>query len=122
VSGVRPEIIPGFLPQRFALAIDGGGRNIRFVGDGCRYRLAAVELQQLMTYPPYQLVHRTVSAKLLGRRFQAGIALMMVHSFSPKDTGFAECAQFAALFGIDAEIGTVKRASFATGWCCFRAA
>ncbi len=52
---------------------------------------------------PYQLLHRTVSAKLSARQFQAGIALMLVHSFSPKDMWFEEYAKFAALFGVDAE-------------------
>ena len=52
---------------------------------------------------PYQLLHRTVSAKLLARQFNAGIALMLVHSFSPEDMWFDEYFKFAALFGIDAE-------------------
>ena len=52
---------------------------------------------------PYQLLHRTVSAKLLARQFQAGIALMLVHSFSPDDKWFEEYFKFAALFGIEAE-------------------
>lgn len=64
---------------------------------------------------PYQLVHRTVSAKLLARRFQAGIALMLVHSFSKKDTGFAQYAKYAALFGIDAAIGAVQSARLFDG-------
>lgn len=57
----------------------------------------------------YQLLHRTVSAKLLARRFQAGIALMLVHSFSEKGAGFA------ALFGIDAKTGTVQSARLFDG-------
>ena len=64
---------------------------------------------------PYQLLHRTVSAKLLARQFQAGIALMMVHSFSPQDMWFDEYAKFAALFGIKAEIGTVQHAQLFDG-------
>lgn len=64
---------------------------------------------------PYQLLHRTVSAKLLARRFQAGMALVLVHSFSEKNTGFAEYTQFAALFGIDGRIGTVQNARLYDG-------
>ena len=64
---------------------------------------------------PYQLLHRTVSAKLLARQFQAGIALMLVHSFSPQDMWFGEYAKFAALFGIKAEIGNVQHAQLFDG-------
>ncbi len=59
---------------------------------------------------PYQLLHRTVSAKLMARKFQAGIALMLVHSFSPEDRGFDEFARYAALFGIKAKKNNVHSA------------
>jgi hypothetical protein len=59
---------------------------------------------------PSRLLHRTVSAKLLARPFQAGSALMMVHSFSSKDAGFDQYAQFAALFGIKAEKNMIQPA------------
>jgi len=59
---------------------------------------------------PYQLLQRTVSATLLARQFQARIALMLVHSFSPRDKGFEEYAKFAALFGIRAAKDTVQHA------------
>jgi hypothetical protein len=56
---------------------------------------------------PYQLLHRTVSAKLLARQFQAGIALMLVHSFSPQNMWFDQYVKFAALFGIEAELDMI---------------
>ena len=59
---------------------------------------------------PYQLLHRTVSAKLLARQFQTGIALMLVHSFSPQEHWFEEYFRFAAMFGIDAEVDRVYAA------------
>ena len=56
---------------------------------------------------PYQLLHRTVSAKLLARQFQAGIALMLVHSFSPQNMWFDQYSKFAALFGIETEMNMI---------------
>lgn len=56
---------------------------------------------------PYQLLHRTVYAKLLARQFQAGIALMLVHSFSPQNMWFDQYEKFAALFGIKAEMDMI---------------
>ena len=56
---------------------------------------------------PYQLLHRTVSAKLLARQFNAGIALMLVHSFSPQNMWFDQYSKFANLFGIEAEMDRI---------------
>ena len=48
----------------------------------------------------YQLLHRTVSALLQAKNFNASIALMLVHSFSEKLDGFTDYSKFASLFGI----------------------
>jgi hypothetical protein len=45
----------------------------------------------------YQLFHRTVSAILLAEKFGAKKAMMIVHSFSQKNTGFDDYAKFATL-------------------------
>ena len=47
----------------------------------------------------YQLVHRTASAVLEARRFHAGKALMLVHSFSAHRDGFADFQAFARELG-----------------------
>jgi hypothetical protein len=47
----------------------------------------------------YQLLHRTVSALLLARRFNARYALMVVHSFSPTAAWFEDFLAFVAQFG-----------------------
>jgi hypothetical protein len=46
-------------------------------------------------------------AKLLARQFHAGIALMLVHSFSPEDMWLNEYAKFAALFRITPEMDKI---------------
>lgn len=58
----------------------------------------------------YQLLHRTVSAILEAKRFNASHALMLVHSFSQTDEWFENYALFAALFGIDAKANGIHSA------------
>ena len=52
----------------------------------------------------YQLIHRTASAMILAEAFFAKTAVMLVHSFSRKDSWFEDYAEFIALFGAK-EIG-----------------
>lgn len=47
----------------------------------------------------YQLLHRTASAVIEAKRFNAKYAVMIVHSFSVKGSWFDEYARFAALYG-----------------------
>ncbi|MBU0987491.1 MAG: hypothetical protein KKH68_09585 [Proteobacteria bacterium] len=58
----------------------------------------------------YQLLHRTASAILEAKRFNASNALMLVHSFSQTDEWFENYALFAALFGIDAKKNRIHSA------------
>jgi hypothetical protein len=53
----------------------------------------------------YQLVHRTASAVIEARRFNARHAAMVVHSFSQEDEGFGDYAAFAGLFGAEVRVG-----------------
>jgi hypothetical protein len=55
----------------------------------------------------YQLLHRTASAILEAKKFNAYNALMLVNSFSQTDEWFENYALFAALFGIDAKINKI---------------
>jgi hypothetical protein len=48
----------------------------------------------------YQLLHRTASAIIEAEKFNAGNALMLVHSFSQLDEWFEDYAKFLALFGL----------------------
>ena len=51
----------------------------------------------------YQLLHRTASAMIGARRFNARYAVMLVHSFSPTGSWFEEYARFLNLFGVTAQ-------------------
>ena len=53
----------------------------------------------------YQLFHRTVSAILEARRFNARYAMMIVHSFSPEKAWFADYEAFLEMFGVSARPG-----------------
>src|SRR5690349_9123022 len=48
----------------------------------------------------YQLLHRTVSALLEARRYGAADALMLVHSFDPKNSSLDDYQAFAAALGL----------------------
>ncbi len=49
----------------------------------------------------YQLLHRTASALIEAKRFDASFALMLVHSFSQTDEWHTDYADFASLYGIN---------------------
>ena len=48
----------------------------------------------------YQLLHRTVSAVLEARRYGAAEALMLVHSFDPKNSSLEDYQAFAGALGL----------------------
>lgn len=59
----------------------------------------------------YQLLHRTASAVIEAKRFDAPRAVMTVHSFSDEDAGLADYKTFAKLLGADdAAVGVVSKA------------
>ena len=57
----------------------------------------------------YQLLHRTASAVITGEQYRAAAAVMLVHSFSPGRTGWADYAAFLELFGVEAVEGVLQR-------------
>jgi hypothetical protein len=71
----------------------------------------------------YQLLHRTVSAILTARSFHAGIAVMLVHSFSPDSQWREDFEAFAAAIGgnrltddlLEIELSETPR--LIIGWC-----
>ncbi len=71
----------------------------------------------------YQLLHRTVSALLTARAFHAGVAVMLVHSFSPASRWREDFETFAN--AIDAnplssdlfEIKLARGPRLIIGWC-----
>jgi len=51
----------------------------------------------------YQLLHRTASAIVEAKKFNAKTALMLVHSFSPSYEHFEDYKEFVGLFGLTGE-------------------
>lgn len=70
----------------------------------------------------YQLLHRTASAIIEARRFKAGEAAMIVHSFSPVKMWFEDFAAFVSLFGCSVtpdqavEVGLPDGMMLRLGW------
>jgi hypothetical protein len=58
----------------------------------------------------YQLLHRAASAVIEAKRFSASQAIMLVHSFSPASSWFADYAAFAAILGVTAKVNCVHSA------------
>jgi hypothetical protein len=63
----------------------------------------------------YQLLHRTASAVIEARRFNAGAAAMVVHSFSPTHRWRADFEAFAGLFRNQRDLGETKLVSLPCG-------
>lgn len=59
----------------------------------------------------YQLFHRTVSALIEAKRFNAPYAMMLVQSFSPEATGFEAYQNFLGLFGAKVQAGKLVELS-----------
>lgn len=60
-------------------------------------------------YIRYQLLHRTTSAVIEAKRFNAKNALMLVHSFSKESEGFQDYCQFLALFRLKGRMNSLTR-------------
>ena len=67
----------------------------------------------LSSEPPmhvrYQLFHRTASAILEAKRFNAKYAMMIVHSFSPEHKWFSDYQDFLGLFGVASKINELVK-------------
>lgn len=57
----------------------------------------------------YQLLHRAASAIIEGERYRAVAALLIVHSFSERRTGWSDYEAFLRLFGVQASVAEVQR-------------
>lgn len=81
-----------------------------------------VGLETLLDTLYYQLLHRTASAVIEARTFNAPYAVMIVHSFSPTASHWQAFAEFVQLYGQTAkihqlvELGTIEGIRLFTGW------
>jgi hypothetical protein len=97
---------------------------------GKRKRLAFIKdtLGIVGDIPPtirYQLLHRTASAIVEAKRFNAKSAIMIVHSFSQSDQWFDDYQEFLKLFGVlEVNIGRLyfltelQDIKVYSGWAC----
>lgn len=69
---------------------------------------------QMPEHIRYQLLHRTASAVIEAKRFHAKHAIMVVHSFSQTAEWFDDYKEFAALFGVQANINKIVLADRAS--------
>ena len=67
--------------------------------DRLSYLLTLLALSSVPGTTRYQLLHRTASAIIEARRFNAAHAVMLVHSFSQSSEWFQDYAAFVALMG-----------------------
>jgi len=70
---------------------------------------------KLPTTLRYQLLHRTASAILEAKRFNAKYAIMLVHSFSQGNEWFDDYRAFANLYGVNAEVNKLHYAGHVSG-------
>ncbi len=79
-------------------AAESPGRRKRLA-----FLTALLGLGDVPDYIRYQLLHRTASAVIEARRFNARSAVMLVHSFSPDAAWFGDFQAFLGLFGVQAQ-------------------
>jgi len=82
---------------------DRGGKTVRL-----KFLCDELQLDEdRIDYIRYQLLHRTASAVIEAKRFNAQNALMLVHSFSQLDEWFDDYCQFLALFEVKGKINSI---------------
>jgi hypothetical protein len=84
------------------------------VSAGKRARMAFLERTLGLESSPcavvrYQLLHRAASAIIVGEQYRAAAAVLVIHSFSPKNASWKDYQFFTKLFGVDAQMGAIQR-------------
>ena len=123
-SGLVIVAVEGKVDETFGPTV-GEKRAEASVGVDARlaWLLEQLALSDVSAEIRYQLLHRTVSALVIGRQFDAAVAVMLVHSFSPTGKWFEDFDAFCHLFGTEARVGTaVHLGEFEgmplfVGWC-----
>lgn len=108
-AGLAAYTIEGKVDEPFGPTVGEWSTNLT---SGKRARLAFLcEILGIPSCPPhihYQLLHRTASALIEAERFDAGLAGMIVHSFSPNLSWFEEFRAFAELLGFSIGPGEAR--------------
>ena len=101
--------IEGKVSEPFGPSI---GEWFQDTSEGKKQRLSYLCLQLGLDEPlpeniRYQLLHRTASAVIEAKRFNAKYAVMVVHSFSQTAEWLNDYKEFATLFGVKADINNI---------------
>lgn len=98
--------VEGKVEEGFGLRLDkklkNPSQNMMTRWDFIQKRLELADDPPLSLF--YQLFHRLVSALIEAETFKADSAVMIVHSFSRRNSGFREVQNFAGLWGVSPEI------------------
>ena len=104
-EGLATYAIEGKVDEPFGPTVEEWAASS---SQGKTERLAAIcailGITELSPDVRYQLLHRTASALIEAERFDARLAGMIVHSFSPQHRWFDEFRRFAELLGKDTAI------------------
>jgi hypothetical protein len=112
-NGLASITVEGKVAESFGDTLDVWQRR---ASDGKKKRLESLAHtiglpRDLPGTVRYQLLHRSASALIEAKRFKANIALMIVHSFSSENAGFADFQAFIKLFRVDCERDCIVRLS-----------
>ena len=103
--------VEGKVAEPFGPAIEewnpdaSAGRQTRFT-----FLKELLELDDVPVSARYQLLHRTASAVLEAKRFNAQHAVLLIHSFSPENQWFEDFASFVNLFGQASQVDQMATA------------
>jgi Domain of unknown function (DUF6946) len=76
---------------------------------------ALLEIETPPNHIRYQLLHRTAAAVVEARRFNAGVAAMVVQSFSPEHKWYEDYAAFCDHLGVGSKRGVLHQRILADG-------
>jgi len=118
VEGKASEPFGDLVSDWFKDASTGKKKRLQFL---CRE--LGLELD-IVASIRYQLLHRTVSALIEAKRFNAQNALMLVHSFKENKDSFQDYSNYLHLFGLKAKQNIIYTAgkkgnvNLYLGWVC----
>ncbi len=89
-----------------------------------KFLLSLLEIESVPNAVCYQLLHRTASAIIEAKRFNASNAIMLVHSFSQSSEWFQDYAAFVSLLGGSSKensmvsVGVRSGVPLSLAWVC----
>jgi len=111
VAGPVVVMVEGKVNESFGPTIEAWRKD---ASAGKKARMAFLERTLGLESSPsalvrYQLLHRAASAIIVGEQYRAAAAVLVIHSFSPKNAGWKDYQVFMKLFGVDAQMDAIQR-------------